>query len=823
MSWTVSDAVASSTSLANPKHFVDTVWGFPLAYPDTDGYYSVDAVVMFESADQTIDGYFAAAYWDWKNYNGVGGYIGLQTSAGHSSPHVGSKIAVFSVWDTTTGAGPEYAQTFSGEGSGFSCRIAYPWVAYRQYRLRVRRTGISGLNTVWAASVTDLITNVETQVGTIQVPTSRGWIKNAVTTFHERYFGPVSQASDLKQSSVVITGVRVNNLLPVEPLTQANTKANISTTGVNALQSYQNIRDGLRTIVGGSLPSLKNLKSGFEVGAANTAITAENSSGTVVPESFSLNASRTAEFSLPPTTLDSTKWIPRYPWAPVEGSSNDGNNEMQWYNPNNVIVQDGICKIIAKAEPTVHVTQKFPSGKTYPWSSGIITTGPDFANNQPAKFGFLYGHVEARIKIPKGRGIWPAFWTLPTSTNWPPEIDILEVLGHAPTTLHINYHYAVNGVHKPSNFAYTSPVDLSLDYHVYGVEWSPNQIRWFLDGTLIRTFTDTANIPNVQMYVLLNLAVGGDWPGNPDGTTTFPQEMLIDWVKVWQTASSSSGERPIGQTSGNWAVKFRDDFTVTSVAPSTPVALPARTNLPNFNLLFDEDFNTNVAEGSFLSVYGSKINGHEAWGAYDTGWNDTAGKNLATNSGYDNNILSVQDSVLRMRLHTRADGRQVGAAPFPKLPGSVWCSLLYGRVEARLRCLNSKKGWKTAWLWWPDSEVWPRDGEIDWPEGTLQNVMIGNMHRQGATSGNDVDKWTTSVRYDTGWHTVVMEWKPNFCRFGVDGLWSPTYTSRVPNTKMHWVMQTETNSDSADPALRPQVGEQSILEVDYVSVWGYTP
>lgn len=827
MTWPVTTSTRQTPeTFINPKGFNYVQWNWPTP-ADPKGYYNLDCIITPE-VDSSTDGYFFAHQFFFNGLENVGGYLGLQTAGGHTSPHVGTKIAVFSVWNATAGSGTEYSAAFSGEGTGWSTRITYPWVINRPYLLRIWFTGSSTVSDQWTAYVVDTVTGVETVIGTIKSPTGAQLLSPVSINFQERYSGALSSSS-VQPSAVLFTGVRANsaNNPPIEPESQWNTINNVTGAGPFGMQV---IRDGARCYVGVFTPPvLKTLKSGFETGASGVTISVANSGGTSTPEQFRLNNARTSDFVGGTTTLDSSKWIPKYPWATAEGSSNDNNAEMQWHLPANVVVADGVCRLVAKVEPTTHVTQVFPSGKNYTHTSGIITTGPDFSANSPAKFGFTYGHVEARIKIPTGKGLLPAMRLFPTDVSWPPEIDIMEVLGQDTDTLHLNHHYtdSTTAVLTHSN-ASVATTDLSLDYHVYGLEWSASVLRWYLDGVVVRTFTDVPNITNKQMYLLINLAVGGTWPGAPDGSTSFPAELLVDWVKVWQTAAASTGARPLGQTTGNWEIKFQDDFntvTATPITPTPPVGTRGNFAGPGgktWTKLFDEEFNTNCAEGQFLNVYGTKANGHEAWGAYNTGWPDTQGNpnnnSNPTNSGYDNNILSVQDGILRKRLHTRADGRQVAATPYPRLPGQTSCSLLYGRIESRLRVLNPKRGWKTAWLWWPDSEIWPRDGEIDFPEGDLDGTIGGFMHRQNATSGSDQDYWGSGVRYDSGWNVVVMEWAPNYCRFGVNGTYSPVFTNRVPNTRMHWVMQTETVLTNT-ASERPVAGETTTVEVDYCAVW----
>jgi beta-glucanase (GH16 family) len=146
--------------------------------------------------------------------------------------------------------------------------------------------------------------------------------------------------------------------------------------------------------------------------------------------------------------------------------------------------------------------------------------------------------MEMRAKVPKGKGLWPAFWALPPEGKWPPEIDVMEVLGHQTNTVHLHYHYNDStGTHRNSGGAYTGP-DLAADWHTYAVSWEPGAIRWYVDGVERRAaFTDARYIAAEPMYLLLNLQVGGSWPGSPDVTTPFPSDFEIDYVRIYQRTS----------------------------------------------------------------------------------------------------------------------------------------------------------------------------------------------------------------------------------------------------------------------------------------------
>ena len=155
---------------------------------------------------------------------------------------------------------------------------------------------------------------------------------------------------------------------------------------------------------------------------------------------------------------------------------------------------------------------------------------------------FAYGRIEGRMKLPYGQGLWPAFWML-GGNSWPNngEIDIMENLGREPAIVHGTFHGpGYSGAAGPTA-AYTLPVGakFSDDFHVFAIEWETNTIRWFVDGNLYSTKTPADIQGNTWVFdhpffIILNLAVGGDWPGNPDATTVFPQKFLIDYIHVCQ-------------------------------------------------------------------------------------------------------------------------------------------------------------------------------------------------------------------------------------------------------------------------------------------------
>lgn len=215
-------------------------------------------------------------------------------------------------------------------------------------------------------------------------------------------------------------------------------------------------------------------------------------------------------------------------WNYDLGTGGWGNQELETYTnlPKNV-AQDGRGHLVIRALRT-------KSGYT---SARIKTQG---------KFAVTYGRIAVRMKIPHGQGVWPAFWMLGndiSKVNWPKcgEIDVMENIGKEPAIVHGTIHgpgySGANGVsHEYSLFGQPA---LSDDFHEYAVDWKPDSITFSVDGHDYSTVTPkdlptgTEWVFGHPFFLLLNLAVGGSWPGNPDTTTRFPAALTVDWVRVF--------------------------------------------------------------------------------------------------------------------------------------------------------------------------------------------------------------------------------------------------------------------------------------------------
>ena len=227
-------------------------------------------------------------------------------------------------------------------------------------------------------------------------------------------------------------------------------------------------------------------------------------------------------------------------WTFETGGGGWGNNELQYYTggQNSFIQYDGAAGsnvMVIEARQNNPANYNCWYGTCQYTSSRMITRD---------KRSFQYGRVEARIKLPQTQGVWPAFWMLGNNlgnVGWPQsgEIDIMEHVGFEPTLTHGAIHGPGYSGNTPFMGTYNLNQSADANYHVYAMEWDANGIRWFVDGNQFYSVTRaqvTARGPWVfdqPFWILLNVAVGGTWPGSPDGTSRFPQRMYVDYVRVY--------------------------------------------------------------------------------------------------------------------------------------------------------------------------------------------------------------------------------------------------------------------------------------------------
>lgn len=226
-------------------------------------------------------------------------------------------------------------------------------------------------------------------------------------------------------------------------------------------------------------------------------------------------------------SLDGSKWNTQYRWGPDWII----NSESQYYVDTLNQPDFGHSPFEFNGEHLTITATRTPdwlrgSARQQEYLSGALTT-----HN---KFNMRYGYVEMRAKLPKGRGLWPAFWLLHSQDHdRRPEIDVVEMLGHQTDRVYHTYHYYENNsLRSTPSFEAYGP-DYSADFHTYAVQWEPGRIIWYIDGVERNRF-ENGNVSWEDMYLLVNLAVGGWWAGQPDGSTPLPARFSIDYIRAYQ-------------------------------------------------------------------------------------------------------------------------------------------------------------------------------------------------------------------------------------------------------------------------------------------------
>ncbi|MFD9380662.1 ricin-type beta-trefoil lectin domain protein [Streptomyces sp. NPDC059999] len=265
------------------------------------------------------------------------------------------------------------------------------------------------------------------------------------------------------------------------------------------------------------------------------------------------------------TAPDPAKWQ-------TETGDNVNNHERQYYtagNANAALDGQGHLVITARRENPANYSCWY--GRCAYTSARLNTAG---------RFTQTYGHVEARLKVPRGQGMWPAFWMLGNDigqVGWPAsgEIDVMENVGFEPSTVHGTLHGPGYSGSGGIGAAHTLPGGQAFAdaFHTFAVDWAPDSVTWSVDGTVYqrRTPADLGGRAwafNKPFFLILNLAVGGYWPGDPDAGTTFPQQLVVDHVRVTTSDSGTGRTGPITGLAGKCV-----DVAGANPANGTPVQL----------------------------------------------------------------------------------------------------------------------------------------------------------------------------------------------------------------------------------------------------------
>lgn len=322
-----------------------------------------------------------------------------------------------------------------------------------------------------------------------------------------------------------------------------------------------------------------------------------------------------------------------------------------------------------------------------------------------------------------------------------------------------------------------------------------------VDGSTV-TARAIVKTPTAEVFDQIGICVR-DADGNAHD---FPMNAPLEVLPVG-TRLGNSAQLPAGDYS--YLVCLRDalgwleigpekTFTVTqelAIADEQATAMPVG-DLPGWKQVLAEDFDVDVARGEFPGPY------VDHWMSYDE-LQDTHGV-----GDYEKDIISAEDSVLRLYLHAE-NGRPLAAAPIPLVSGS-WGGQTYGRFSVRLKS-DPVYGYKIAALLWPDSEVWA-DGEINFPEGRLDGTVHAYNHCIGDPARNCMAHKTDVTFAD--WHVYTIEWKPGRISYFLDGERIAMTTKSVPDIPMHWVLQTETDGNPVQA--RSSAG---FLSIDWATIY----
>lgn len=328
-------------------------------------------------------------------------------------------------------------------------------------------------------------------------------------------------------------------------------------------------------------------------------------------------------------------------WGRDVGGGGWGNQEHQYYTDsasNAALDGNGNLVITARRENPNNYQCWY--GRCEYTSARLLTYG---------KFSHQYGTLEARIRISSGQGFWPAFWMLGDnfgSVGWPEcgEIDIMENVGYEPTIVHGSLHgpgYS-GGAGLTSSFHSPSGQPFANDFHIYRIVWTPTSITWSVDGVNFATKTPSDAhgnrwVFNQPFFFILNLAVGGQWPGYPDGSSVFPQTMVVDYVRAY---SSAGGTPPTTNRIRNNVGNLCLDIAGGGNANGTPVQVVVCNGNAAQDWTIDSSDHTiralgkclevaggSTANGANVQIYDCNGSGAQQWGI--SGANDIV--NLAAN------------------------------------------------------------------------------------------------------------------------------------------------------------------------------------------------
>ncbi len=455
--------------------------------------------------------------------------------------------------------------------------------------------------------------------------------------------------------------------------------------------------------------------------------------------------------------------------------------------------------------------------------SGIITSYDSFK--------MTHGYVETRAKLPGGRGLWPAFWLLTTHyVEDVPEIDVMEFLGQDVDRLYNTYHYfdIEDGYRKISTPSFQVRADdWTQDFHTFGMAWSPNEIVWYVDGKETHRITDSDYvIANQAMYLIANLAVGGNWPGSPDASTRFPATFEIDYIRAYERKLT-----PTLNLSKDYALQFSDEFNGTTLNP----------NKWNTHLLWGPYLTINREEQYYVDALGSDAPNTTSANTpfvVDNGILSITAreKGRANSFPIPEALPGIDDPIWR---NFRSFARNPGYAPenLNYTSGIITSydafKFSYGYAEARMRLPSGHGLWPAFWLL--NGYYVGEQPEIDIIEarGGQPNRISHNFYtNNGGLNPSDSETVLnpqTELGYTGDFHRYGVRWRPGRIDWYIDREIVHTYETSdagpVPYQNMYVIANLATGGDffvhPNDEYVSP-VGDNAIpasLDIDYIRVW----
>jgi len=390
-----------------------------------------------------------------------------------------------------------------------------------------------------------------------------------------------------------------------------------------------------------------------------------------------------------------------------------------------------------------------------------------------------HGYVEARVKLPAGKGLWPAFWLLNTHyVEDSPEIDVMEFLGHETDTIYHTYHYfdVSNNWQKISTPSFeTIGPDWTKSFHTFGMAWSPNELVWYVDGVETRRINNNQyKISSQAMYLIANLAVGGVWPGAPDANTLFPAEYELDYIRAYKRKLS-----PTLDLANDYQLMFNDEFNGATLDSSKW----------NTAYLWGPYFSINNEEQYYVDSNGSDANKSYSPFTVNNGVLTITAQPSA-NSASDvppaslpgiNNPIWTNNPQFQQGPYTQAPAYTSGM-----ITSYDAFKFVNGYAEIRARVPGGDGLWPAFWLL--NAYYVGTLPEIDIMEilGETPETAYHTFHRSD-TSGMILSDQGTSTAtnptagYSDGFHTFGVHWQPGKITWYVDGNPVHTYTEPGDN------------------------------------------